>query len=292
MRTRRVFATSLATGLCLAQTALADLSASDLWTELQGLLDSSGAEVSLGDTRAFGQTVTIRDLVIRTTGPDGDDPLTITIPEVTFRDVLGDSVEAVLSAQHPVALSDDERRFDLATDATARLTLDRDTGSTRSYSLDLPEFDSVVQNLTVNDAPVDIDIAVSIEGLLAEFTAGANASDGTPVAAPIALSFNRFEQAIEGALITSTGELTFDTSPTSAMAPEPTPIGTISLDIDGANAMLQILAERGVLGQGEVLGAMFGLGFFTRAGEGPDTRISVIDFGADGSITVNGQLVR
>lgn len=292
MRTRSIFATALAAGFVIATPALADLTAASLWEDLENLLESGGANVTIGSKRAFGTAVTLSDLVIDGELPEDGGPFTAAFSQIVLRNALGDAVDIVLSPDAPITVRDQTTTFDLAAEQSGRLTQDAETDQRREFTFDLPEFDALVQNLTVDDQPADLDIALSIRGLVAAFSTFPSVTSGRLLAEPAAFSINALDVAIEDARVTATGALTFDTSPDAALSPDPTPIGSLSIEIDGANRLLQLLVDRGVIGQGDVMGVMFGLGFFTREGDGPDTRVAVIDFGEDGSIKVNGQIIR
>ena len=95
-----------------------------------------------------------------------------------------------------------------------------------------------------------------------------------------------------GAELTGSGEFEFDNSGNGAFAPAPSPSGVANLELTGANALLDTLVSMGLMPEEQAMGARMMLGLFARPGNGPDTLVSTIEVGSDGSISANGQRIR
>lgn len=95
-----------------------------------------------------------------------------------------------------------------------------------------------------------------------------------------------------GAELTGSGEFEFDNSGNGPFAPAPSPSGVANLELTGANALLDTLVNMGLMPQDQAMGARMMLGLFARPGDGPDTLVSTIEVGPDGSISANGQRIR
>ena len=88
--------------------------------------------------------------------------------------------------------------------------------------------------------------------------------------------------AFGGAELTGTGNLSM---PNGMISP---PTGQASLQLSGANALLQSLMAAGLLPQEQAMMAQMMMGMIAVPGAGPDTLTSELQFLADGSIMANG----
>ena len=88
-----------------------------------------------------------------------------------------------------------------------------------------------------------------------------------------------------GAQVGAGGGLIFDNS---RSYPEPT--GTITVTLDGINAVLDALVGIGIVSPDDMMGARMGLAMFFRPGANPDQLVTDIEF-SNGGIVVNGQQV-
>jgi hypothetical protein len=96
------------------------------------------------------------------------------------------------------------------------------------------------------------------------------------------LSLNELRIAVAGAELTGTGSATF------APGPMPMPIGSVDLQLRGANALLDRLQNSGLVPIEQLAMARGLMGAFTRPGAEPDTVQTTIQFTEGGGISANG----
>ncbi len=106
------------------------------------------------------------------------------------------------------------------------------------------------------------------------------------------LTLNALQLTVAGAELTGDGAFEFDNTPGGPFAPAPTPSGAINLMLTGGNGLLDTLVNMGLVPQEQAMGARMMLGLFARPGDGPDTLVSTIEVGSDGSVSANGQRIR
>ena len=70
------------------------------------------------------------------------------------------------------------------------------------------------------------------------------------------------------------------------------PVGTINVNVKGANKLLDTLVEMGLLKQDDVTGYRMMMTMFAKPGEGEDTLVSDIEMKEGGEVIVNGQKVK
>lgn len=100
------------------------------------------------------------------------------------------------------------------------------------------------------------------------------------------LNVNQLQVKAVGADLTGTGAVTFDNT-----TPVPMPKGSVDLKLVGGNALIDKLAEMGIVPQDQAAGAKMMLGMFT-VPAGDDTLTSKIEFKDDGGIYANGQRLK
>ncbi|MEM9709191.1 MAG: DUF2125 domain-containing protein [Pseudomonadota bacterium] len=98
--------------------------------------------------------------------------------------------------------------------------------------------------------------------------------------------------SLAGAELTGDGAFEFDNSGEGPFAPAPSPSGRLDLSLVGGNALLDTLVNMGLVPQDQAMGARMMLGLFARPGDGPDSLVSSIEIGKDGSVSANGQRIR
>ncbi len=107
------------------------------------------------------------------------------------------------------------------------------------------------------------------------------------------LSLDALRIALLGVDLTGSGTLEFVPPPED---PEeggtPRPVGTIDLQLVGAQALIDRLVRIGAIPEDQAVGARMMLGVFARPADADDTLTSTFEFGADGSVSANGQRVR
>jgi len=95
-----------------------------------------------------------------------------------------------------------------------------------------------------------------------------------------------------GAKLEATGNMTFDNDDKTTLPGFPKPVGDVSIDMAGANGLMDRLVAMGLLPAEQVMGARMMLGLFTVPGPEADTLTSKIEFTEEGQILANGQRLR
>lgn len=296
MRVPTIFASLTAFALASAPV-WADITARTVWDEWKGLLASSEADYTIGSESKLGATLTVRNVSVRAELPDGAGSFTLDVPEFALRDIGRNTVELALTPEAPISVRDLDVGgrvigFDLVARHVGTLTQTSDQNDRETFAYAGPNFDAIIENLTIDGSAVALDAALTLQDLALAFTTFESAANGRELIEPDITRFNQLQIALEDGLLTASGDLTYDTSATSPRRPDPTPIGTVDLELKGANTLFNQLINAGVIGQGDAMGALLVMGFYARPGSGPDTLVSTIEFSADGSILVNKQQVR
>ncbi len=104
-----------------------------------------------------------------------------------------------------------------------------------------------------------------------------------------ALTINGLTVSAVGAELTGSGDFTFDNTDLETFDGLPRPIGSVNLNVAGANALIDNLIRMGLLAEEDAMGARFMLSMFTVPGEGDDRNVSTIEFNEQGHILANGQ---
>ena len=118
------------------------------------------------------------------------------------------------------------------------------------------------------------------------------AAMGTPPGELHSLAVNTLTVAIAGAMLTGTGDFTFDNTDLTTFDGMPRPEGTLDLRLTGGNTLLDTLVAMGLLPEEQAMGARMMLGLFARPGDGPDTLTSQIEVTPEGQVLANGQRLR
>jgi hypothetical protein len=88
--------------------------------------------------------------------------------------------------------------------------------------------------------------------------------------------------------VTGEGAFAFDNTDTTTYDGLPRPIGTGTVTVTGANAMMDKLTQLGWLSAEEIMGFRMGLAMIANP-TGEDMLTSSVEMTADGQIIVNGQ---
>ena len=107
-----------------------------------------------------------------------------------------------------------------------------------------------------------------------------------------ALDIHQIVLTVLGASLTGDGGFTFDNSDTTTFDGMPKPTGSIALNLQGANALMDNLVKLGFVSEEQVSGARMMLGLFARPGAGSDELVSEIQITEDGQVLANGQRLR
>ncbi|MBK5922241.1 hypothetical protein CCR90_00325 [Rhodovulum sulfidophilum] len=128
--------------------------------------------------------------------------------------------------------------------------------------------------------------------LLTDFTdADVTESDGIPAELD-ALNVKDMQLKLAGADLTGSGAFTFDNSDKVTFDGMPLPEGSLSLRLEGANALLDKLVAMGLVPEDQVMGLRMMMGMFARPGDGPDTMVSEITVSDGGQVRADGQRLR
>ena len=106
------------------------------------------------------------------------------------------------------------------------------------------------------------------------------------------LSIDRLLVSAAGAQLTGEGDFTFDNSDLQSFGGAPRPEGEMSVQLVGANALLDRLIQMGLVSQEEAMQARMMVGMFARPGEGEDTLISNVVVNEQGQVLVNGNRIK
>jgi PPE-repeat protein len=107
-----------------------------------------------------------------------------------------------------------------------------------------------------------------------------------------ALTINELLISAVGAKLSGTGDFTFDNSDTQSFDGIPAPSGSASLQLAGANALLDRLIQMGIMSDSDAMGARMMMGMLAVPGDAPDTLKSDIEINDQGHITANGQRIK
>ena len=105
------------------------------------------------------------------------------------------------------------------------------------------------------------------------------------------LQLNDLKLAIAGALVTGTGAFTFDNSDLQTVPGFPRPEGDVTINIDGANQLIDSLVSMGLLPEDQAMMGRMMMGMFART-TGDDQLSSTIEFNEQGHILANGQRIK
>jgi hypothetical protein len=105
------------------------------------------------------------------------------------------------------------------------------------------------------------------------------------------LALNNLKLAIAGALVTGQGAFTFDNTDLVSFQGMPRPEGTLDLQVNGANGLMDKLVAMGLLPEEQIMGARMMLGMFATV-VGDDQLTSKLEVNAAGEVYANGQRIK
>jgi hypothetical protein len=105
------------------------------------------------------------------------------------------------------------------------------------------------------------------------------------------IALNNLKLAIAGALVTGTGNFTFDNTDMVSFDGMPRPEGEVNLQINGANGLMDKLIQMGLLPEDQAMGARMMMGMFATV-VGDDQLTSRIEINAAGEVMANGQRIK
>lgn len=144
-------------------------------------------------------------------------------------------------------------------------------------------------------ANVTLDLSGKIELLMDLLDINAWMSMSHDAESPVllhALTLDALNIELVGVSAQGDGEFTFDNSDYDTFDGLPAADGTLSLNIAGANGLIDTLVTMGLLPEEQAMGARMMMGLFAVPGEGEDTLNSVIEVKPDGQVMANGQRLR
>lgn len=106
------------------------------------------------------------------------------------------------------------------------------------------------------------------------------------------LTLNELELAVAGAELTGTGGFTFDNTDLVTFEGMPKPVGSVDMQLQGGNGLLDKLVAMGLIPDEDAMGFRMMLGLFARPGEGTDNLVSTIEVNEAGEVLANGQRLR
>lgn len=114
---------------------------------------------------------------------------------------------------------------------------------------------------------------------------------GKPPALLETLSLNRLVLSIAGAMVTGDGSFSFDNTDTATFDGMPRPEGSASVEVKGANGLMEKLVQMGLLPEQQAMGARMMLGLFA-VPVGDDHLRSTIEVNDKGHVLANGQRIQ
>ena len=95
---------------------------------------------------------------------------------------------------------------------------------------------------------------------------------------------------LAGAQMGAVGSLTFLPPAADSFSTTPQPEGTITVTLDGINAVLDALVGIGIISQDDMMGARMVMGMYFRPGASPDQLVTDVEF-RNGGMLANGQQI-
>ena len=105
------------------------------------------------------------------------------------------------------------------------------------------------------------------------------------------LSLNDLRIALAGALITGSGDFTFDNTDLTTFEGMPRPEGSALIEMVGLNGLMDNLVTMGLVPQDQIMGGRMMLGMFARV-TGDDELETKLEINGEGHVSVNGQRIR
>ena len=113
-----------------------------------------------------------------------------------------------------------------------------------------------------------------------------------PPAEVHALTIKEFLVSALGARLSGIGDFTFDNDDLATFDGLPAPTGSVSLDLVGANGLLDKLIAMGIISDNDAMGGRMMIGMLAVPGDGDDTLKSTLEITAEGHILANGQRIK
>jgi hypothetical protein len=137
--------------------------------------------------------------------------------------------------------------------------------------------------------PLDLNIDVAAKTTMDLVALAESEETGAPppIPAPESLDITDITLKVAGAALGATGAFTFDNS-----MGMPMPLGQATVNVDGANALIDGLIQTGLLKEEDAMGARMMMGMFMKpTGNGDDSLTSEIEVKEGMQVFVNGQMI-
>ncbi len=105
------------------------------------------------------------------------------------------------------------------------------------------------------------------------------------------LSLNNLLVTAVGATLDGTGAFTFDNTDLTTIPDIPRPEGEVTLNLAGANKLIDTLIQMGLVPEDQAMGARMMMGMFAR-NVGDDQLTTTVEVNAEGHVIANGQRIR
>jgi hypothetical protein len=206
--------------------------------------------------------------------------LVLAASTIPFPEVKMGFAETAFGFVMPIAKSDEPRDFSILT-KLVDLTVSDEIWGMADPAGNLPRDPLTVILDAKGTATLDIDVMDE---------AAMEAAGDTPPGQINSLDLNEVRLKGVGAEVTGDGALTFDNTDTTTYAGMPKPLGTITMNASGINALIDKLTAMGLIPEDQLMGARMMLGMFAKPGEGEDTLTSVLEFKDEGFFANGMQL--
>lgn len=144
-------------------------------------------------------------------------------------------------------------------------------------------------------ANITLDLSGRIELLMDLLDINGWMAMGPDAASPVllhALTLDALNIDLAGVSAQGAGAFTFDNSDHETFDGMPAPEGRLTLDISGANGLIDTLVNMGLLPEEQAMGVRMMMGLFAVPDAGEDMLKSVIEVKPDGQVLANGQRLR
>ena len=204
----------------------------------------------------------------------------ISSPDVPFP-ISASAASTETSLLMPVTASEEPQDFE------ALIRLDGLEVSEMLWSMFDPQ-----GNLPRDPATLVIDLSGQATPTASFFDPEAMEASGEAPAEINAVTIDELRLSAAGAELAGDGAFTFDNENTEAFGGMPAPSGEATLNLTGANALIDSLISMGILSNEDAMGARMMMSMFTVPGDGEDNLSSTIRVTEDGQVLANGQRIR
>lgn len=158
-----------AIALLSASTAMADVTAQQVWDDWKSSLDIYGEGLSIGDEVMSGNTLTVSDL--RMSMDDGDVSVTANMGDITFTE-NGDGTVTITTAEtYPIEIRPDDDALIKVSINTQGLEMTvSDEADALTYDMHADRYAIVVDEIRNGDKTIDGDIQITVNNVNGTYT--------------------------------------------------------------------------------------------------------------------------